>query len=67
MDGQIRIDIIFQGQIVGHGITDEERLRYINQLAENLGYENLESLSLYVSLEEMIQISNFLKSLSNTP
>lgn len=35
---------MFQGQIAGYSITHEERLRYINQLAENLGYENLESL-----------------------
>ena len=42
---------MFQGQIAGYSITHEERLQYISQLAENLGYENLESLSLYVSQE----------------
>lgn len=46
-----RIDFMFQGEIAGYSITHEERLRYISQLAENLGYENLESLSLYVSQE----------------
>jgi hypothetical protein len=42
---------MFQGQIAGYNITHEERLQYISQLAENLGYENIESLSLYVSQE----------------
>lgn len=52
-------DIMFQGQIAGYSITHEERLRYINQLAENLGYENLESLT--ISQEDEQRYADWLK------
>ena len=50
---------MFQGQIAGYGITHEECLQYINQLAENLGYENLESLT--ISQEDEQRYADWLK------
>ena len=44
----------FKGEIFGYGVTYEDCLWYINQLAENFGYENLESLSLCISQEPLL-------------